>query len=527
MRPVPASFSPDGTALISASQFEIIVWDLATGREKTRVLTGPGKFIDGIAFTPDFKRVALGDNKGVVEIRAFPAGEQSLILTGHDGMIFDMAFSPDGNRLATAGWDRTLRLWDLTSGKEGLVLRGHSGFVKSVVFNAAGDRLASASEDRSIKLWDTATGRELATFRGHSDFVNGAVFSPDNQVLASVSQDGTLRLWDIKSGGSKALTLDGHGSWVTRVDFSPDGQRLISCSGHPLRIGTPDGVKIWSVSDGAQLGTFGPDAGYFATMALSPAGTVIAIAGDRDTTLQLRSTVDGQLLASFGSLTRPPRCITYSPDGAWIACVDGREVKVLDSRTGKLDRVFSEAEGAVKQLAFSPDGKRVASASEREINIRDSHSEQGVVSFAVELPDMLQNERVLSFSPDSLRIASADKLQVTVREVATGLEVFRLQGHPKLVTCVAFSPDGKRIASGSLDHDVKLWDAETGENVFTLHGHNAGVLDVAFSPDGLKSRTYVVGLAFMYRMPNMSAHPFTSSCPSRKPHGAPDGAPRL
>jgi WD40 repeat protein len=53
-----------------------------------------------------------------------------------------------------------------------------------------------------------------------------------------------------------------------------------------------------------------------------------------------------------------------------------------------------------------------------------------------------------------------------------------------LVLCLAFSPDGKRIATGSGDLTIKLWDTATGQEVLSLRGHTAGVASVAFSPDG-------------------------------------------
>ena len=61
-------------------------------------------------------------------------------------------------------------------------------------------------------------------------------------------------------------------------------------------------------------------------------------------------------------------------------------------------------------------------------------------------------------------------------------------GTPARSTSVAFSPDGKRLASASVDQTVKVWDAATGQETLSLKGHIGRVFSVAFSPDGTPAR---------------------------------------
>jgi WD40 repeat protein len=94
----------------------------------------------------------------------------------------------------------------------------------------------------------------------------------------------------------------------------------------------------------------------------------------------------------------------------------------------------------------------------------------------------------VSFSPDGKRIVSgSEDKTLKVWDSQTGQEKLTFKGHSEPVSSVSFSPDGKRIVSGSgrvASGEIKVWDAQTGQETLTLTGHSDWVESVSFSPDG-------------------------------------------
>jgi WD40 repeat protein len=315
-------------------------------------------------------------------------------------------------------------------------------------------------------VWFARGGEELLTIRGHSAAVNGVAFSPGGRYLVSASWDGTAKIWDWnRRQGGRQLPSAGQNS---HVSFSPDSRRLVVATHDGLlsrRL--PGQVAIWDPATGRKL----------RVLAERPAGF---------------------------------RAAVFSPDGRRIAGDWDNTVKLWDAETGRELATLTGHQDAVTRLAWSPDGSRLASASaDRTVRVWpvDRDGSPGHEP-PLMLTGHAGTVAGLAFAPDGARLASASRDgTVHVWDATTGAEIHRLIGHAKTVTALAYGPDGHLLASAGEDQTFRVWDPATGREVWHLPGGPPGikvpgdpaapavageastVMDLAFSPDGRRLAT--------------------------------------
>ncbi len=509
-------FSPHGRRLVSAYWDEAAAqWDVASGRQVVAI-THP---LDCIAVSPDGRQMAAGGDDHRVRVWDLSTGQWLSTLVGHTQEVYGVAYSPDSKLLATASRDRTVKIWDARKGREIRKLSGHEGTIFGVAFSPDGKRLATASADETAKIWDVRTGRELATFTDPSmGEVTAVAFSPDGRLLATANRDKVASIWNTESG-KLVHSLRGHSAAVWAVAFSPGGKYLATGSDDRT-------AKLWDVASGNLVRTFSGHTSYVEALAFSPDGNRL-VTGSYDRTAVVWDVQTGGKIFSTQAQGNALRGIAYSPDGRYLVTsnFDGL-VSVFDAQSGRRVRAIPGiVVGRLKDVAFSPDGTRFVTAS-------TDHTAQVWRADSGELLYTLRGHsdyvNGVAFSPDGQYIATAsgdetvrlwnaddgrpssrcggvlkEKAALTTvayisdKVLAGGDDgtailwnvksckvLHTLEGHSGRIESVAFSPNGRWIATGSDDKTVKLWDTESGNELFSLTGRQGKVFQVVFSPDG-------------------------------------------
>ena len=453
-------FSRDARLLSFSEGYSVKIWEVATGRELPALLApNSGLFVTTgrvfAGFSDDGKRVATGGFDTPTILWETDTAKQLLKLSGRTNMAYKVAFSADGNQLSSGGRTR----WDLRTGR-GLRL-GAAPADQQLGFPSPDGRLLAAFAPNSgiVSILETPSGRKLQSLNPTtSEFVvNRVSFSPDGSMLLVIytasealmrqaPQVGQLRsnpvrIWDVKSG-RELRTLQSTGS-PSEAGFSQDGRVVAT-------LGTMGDISLWDTTSGSKVRdlTASPMAGL--TQMMTGMGGM--------TPDQLKKMKRGK-----------PSSMPQMPD---MTAITDMMTNVMGSMSaGTMGR-------SVTSLAFSPDGRILA------IGGVESKSN---LDFAAMMNPAAQKNRKNSKPQDTDEIMKNMKVeavgQVTLWDVASGTEIGALKGHGKGVNQVAFSRDGRLLASSGTDNTIRIWDLAGRRELRTLTGHTANIESLDFSPD--------------------------------------------
>jgi WD40 repeat protein len=422
------ALSPNGKEMaVADDDSSITIWDLKTGKLVHRV---PARRKSGwlLRYSPDGKVLVAGTTDGVVQVWE-TAGYRRLGVTEvGECTLMSVAFLPEKKVLVLALDECAIRVWEAPSGRSVSPMEGHTGQVTAVQFSPNGKKVLSAGTD-GVRMWNAATGKserrtlfpdfpddrninsrqhymlspdgrtvvttnaqtkrrsrvmDLATEREQYgldirfDYIGENVaFSADGKMMAVVSTIPSpangigIQVWNLVSG-QEVAALFATASYTHAVALSADGKSVLLASSGSVQGGAAQAseVTLWDVTTGKKRWSVPRDNQGTTHLAFSPAGDLIAAAGESGVHL-FEATTGAELRQFENSDNMQINCLRFSPDGRMLAAGTGQTgetetgtVRLWETATAKQRVELSGHRGRVNALAFSPDGRVLASASD-------------------------------------------------------------------------------------------------------------------------------------------------------------------
>jgi WD40 repeat protein len=486
-------FAAGGRRLALASNGGIRVVDEAfneVGRVRGR---GDG-YMGRPALSPDGSELVVGDDKGNVYRWQVAQQGNKILLGSHEGAVTDARWISTGFVATGSTKDRTVILWP-THGERQAVRLKQGGPVRSLAVSPDGRTLAVGYGDpiqlesgSAVSLWDLRTMSEASLLRGPARRVEDLAFTPDGIHLVAATEEEDAHLWNVDAALFRKTVAALERVWM--VDIASDGSTIAAAAGD-------GGVGLWKTDDGTLVVRQKMHAWRTDAVAIEPVARRIVSTG-RDLTLKLS---DPALATSrvLESATHVYTDLRFSPSGDMLAAAncDGtlRVLRVEDwRRTDSLTTAH-----CMGFAAWSPDGGTIAvgggdpASPTTPTTIllwrRHDHS-------VTALEGASSWPRCGAYAPDGQALATGHwngevlvwslprRSWTNLWALPSSTVRWRLRGHRDLVTAVAFTPDGKVLATASHDGTVRFWDLETGQERARLSDGPRQVDDLRFSANG-------------------------------------------
>ncbi|MEK6299587.1 MAG: caspase family protein [Acidobacteriota bacterium] len=532
--PASLAFSGDGAWVAVRNEGSMKIWDVATGRElksfaTPRVANGNpadqayAMFASKFLFSPDRRLLSIVSDGRKIDLVDASSATVVQTLAGHSGAIIGMTFSADTKLFASSGSDNQIKVWDAATGRELSTLSGAATPISDLAFSPDGKSLSVAGH-QAVSSWELITGGvrravslpdDYAQHRQNGMQERGCLLSRDGRfVIAGSSSQPVAKVWEVASGRELPNVSLTQGKQLGNANFNADGSLVALVERDIQKPGTQ------RAQSPAQAPTNIPSL---------PAGGIVMpdMTKIMEQMQKDPKKMQEQMKKAQEQMKKIQEAMQKGDMSAGVAVLDAMGVttpnktssslRILDVATGRQLQAISQPTGFMNQmtsassplsgstLAFSPDGRILASASglSAQIILRDVSTGQELRS--LKTTSVMNVVSGLVWSADGRRLASAqwgfkgnlaapnapDKLSfddmtfsIKVWDAQTGAELNTLAGHNNFVNGLAFSRDGRVLASGSWDSTIKLWDLTNGRELRTLKGHTGPIAALDLSGDG-------------------------------------------
>lgn len=452
----PLAFSPSGDTLATGTREGITLWPMDDDGEKIVLEESPATsrrpFPGGsrLSFSPDGRFLVCPHNLDptsfgyIVGVWSTETGQEVGQLPGnagddaHSGLISALSFGQGSQAMATSSWDHSLRVWDFGARSLTRILHGHRSEVWCVAVSPGSDLIASGSKNGEIKIWPTKP-------TSINDAIEGRwkplTFSSDGNYLAAIDREGTLGIFNTLTR-QRAHAID-----IASMD--PRFPRHVISLSRDLGVlaqAKADGsISIRNLSKKTEQ-TLAATPGRVDFLALSPDAQSLVTGGwRRDLTWWDLNNPSKPIATIPGSHAQ------FSSDGSTLVTLDRDGLAMIwDTKTREeRGRIPRGSQSFGSRLAVSPDGSLVAMT-------------RGFGDF---------------------------ENAISLWDTTSGKELGTLTGHKQGIWSIAFSPDGKTLASSSGGGTLRLWNIESRRELLTLRESGSSLTDLLFSPDA----QYLVG----------------------------------
>lgn len=476
------AFSSDGSTLSGVnSDGEISRWDVDTGELHTTLKSDTTGYLYKVDFSEDSTKLAIVSihrENEKVKVWNLDKGNvptsTNIDVGQKEGLSPTIALSPDNRFLASSREEKAdsypIHVWNTDTGERLFTLhKNEHGYIRTLVFSPDGKTLASCDHD-TILLWDLEARTPRAAFESEL-FLKALAFSPNGKLLASGRDDGMVNLWNATvqqkglagkiSQNLSNLKLKKHREEIVSLTFSPDGKMLLS--------GSKDGtIRAWDTTTGQQQYICPGHVGDVTDIAVTTEGkTLISLNSDAYMSVDMLIKWDINTRHPFSSSffrLKSPQTISQNANKFVVSKSGfGRKIQLWDTTKVRL-RYDLDGHGYPSEYwslvnAFSPDEKMVA--------ITTSKYQIGTI-YLWDIANPSKSFLGRIFNPKSIKPR------------------FTFEGNKREVKALAFSSNGKILASSGDGPDINLWNTETGDKLYTLTGDHSSFDNLAFSPDGNK-----------------------------------------